>query len=325
MIPLFFCALVDTVAVTHDLQTVRVHEWGVVQLDYGPREAVGAEWCYPDDHGIFQYGGMMMVDAPVVWFHGPDFTGTFTVDIWTGNLTVRYPEPDRIEEQPALLGGLFPSERVVWEGLVGRNDRPLDDRFSADRISSTGCDPESFRWAVPWWREVPSLTVSRESDRWSDRFIYYECTTEAFSVVDDLPVQDETMPCSAWQGTYSGPALVFAWDTEDGGLLVESIDVEMPDPDIHSADLSEFVPVDPDRMAQILCMWARSNFKSEEMTALWRTWEPVIRTRCGMFGERIMLFPLPGETVESISTLHLETDQGYFVEYHRLFLGLTGI
>ncbi len=309
MIPLFFSVLVDTVVIDLDYETVRVHEWGVVQMDYGYQEAVGAEWCFPDDHGIFQSGELMVVDAPVVWFHGPEFTGTFTVEVMNGLLTSRYPEPDIIEQSHSLLQPGVPAERAIWEDLVF-TELPLADRELADdKFSDMPCGMENFSWAAPWWRQVPALTVTRESDGWSDQFIYYECTIEALSVTDETVRRN-------WTDTYRGPALVFAW--RDDELVAKRAEVGNA-VDIPGGYLSV------DQIEETLCQWAASNLKSEELEALWLTWEPVIRGRCEMYGETVLLFPFSDEVVESISRLHLETDQGFFVEYHRLFLGLTSI
>jgi hypothetical protein len=309
MIPLFFSMLVDTVAVNFDYHTVRVHEWGVIQMDYGYQEAVGAEWCFPDENGVFQNGELMVVDAPVVWFHGPEFTGTFTVEVMSGTLTARYPEPDVIEQSHSLLQPGVPSERAVWEDLVFTNPAPADRESAVDKFSDMPCQLENFSWAAPWWREVPALTVTRESDGWSDQFIYYECTT------GDLPQSDEALTGS-WANTYRGPALVFAW--HDDELVAQPAEVgDMLD--VKGGYLSV------SRIEDTLCQWAGSNLKSEEIEALWLTWEPVLRGRCQMYGERVLLFPLSDKVVESISRLELNNDQGYFVEYHRLFLGLTAI
>lgn len=310
MIPLFFSLLVDTIIVNPNFETVRVHEWGVIQMDYGFQEAVGAEWCYPDDHGVFHSGELMVVDAPVVWFHGPGFTGTFTVEIMNGSLTTRYPEPDHIEQRHSPLRTALPLERVVWEDLTFTSPTPADGLRADDKISDMHCEMENFGWAVPWWRQVPSLTITRESDDWSDQFIYYECTT------GNRPLSDEAFCRDRGASSYKGPALVFTWD--DGELVSKRAEV---------GD-SIGIPgcyISFDQIKETLCMWAGNNFKSEEIEALWLTWEPVIRGRCEMYGEMVLLYPLSDDVVDSISRLILETDQGYFVEYHRLFLGLTAI
>lgn len=309
MIPLLFSLVVDTVIVNPDFETVRVHEWGVIQMDYGFQEAVGAEWCYPDDHGVFHSGELMVVDAPVVWFHGPAFTGTFTVEIMNGSLTTRYPEPDHIEYMFVPQRIDVPGEWAVWEDLTFTAPTPADGLLADDKIADARCEMESFGWAVPWWRQVPSLTITRESDGWSDQFIYYECTTGY------LPVNDEAVYRN-WTDSYRGPALIFAWDENElvskRAEIGDTIDI----PGVY---------ISVEQIEETLCGWAGNNLKSEEIEALWLTWEPVIRGRCSMYGEKVLLFPLPDDVVNSISRLILETDQGFSVEYYRLFLGLTAI
>ena len=310
MIPLFFSLLVDTVLVNPDFETVRVHEWGVIQMDYSYLEAVGAEWCYPDDHGVFHSGELMVVDAPVVWFHGPEFTGKFTVEILNGSMTTRYPEPDHIEQIHSPLWTVLPLERVVWEDLTFTAPAPPDGLRADDKRSDTRWDMESFGWAVPWWRLVPSLTITRESDGWSDQFIYYECTT------GNRPLSDEAFCRDQGANTYQGPALVFAWNGDE--LVFKHADVG-------DAIETSGGYISVDQIEEILCRWAGNNLKSEEIEALWLTWEPVIRGRCSMYGEMVLLYPLSDDVVDSISRLVLETDQGFSVEYYRLFLGLTAI
>jgi hypothetical protein len=72
-----------------------------------------------------------------------------------------------------------------------------------------------------------------------------------------------------------------------------------------------------------LCDWGGGNLKSQEIEALWNTWEPFFRAR--PLGERWLLFPLPPATVEQISTVNLSLEAPGFgrVEYHRMFLGLV--
>ena len=69
----------------------------------------------------------------------------------------------------------------------------------------------------------------------------------------------------------------------------------------------------------------RNNLTSEEIEALWRTWEPCVRTRCLEEAPDILMFPLEPEAVESISSIELRIDQGYGVTYHRLFVALAEI
>ncbi len=81
MIPFFFFAVTDTVAIDIDFETVYVHEWGVVEVDMGFPTAGGAKWGYLDDQGTLEPYTGYGVEAPVVWFHGAQCTGTFTVRV----------------------------------------------------------------------------------------------------------------------------------------------------------------------------------------------------------------------------------------------------
>jgi hypothetical protein len=317
MIPLMLSLLVDTVAVDPYYDTVRDHEWGVIQMDYGFYEAVGAEWCYPDENGNYRYGEMMIVDAPVVWFHGPGFSGSFAVDVMKGSFTTVYPEPDVIEQIPPVLESLLPTERATWSGLEFTRSG-LDDERVVDRISSMGCEMENFAWAAPWWREVPSLAVSRESDGWSDRFIYYECTTASLHPDGEAIRGNISDICR-------GPGLLFSYSQAECTFMVEKVMIEdvLANPRSYPQGNDDWQVTDI--VTAELCRWAESNMKSEELEALWKTWKPVILDRCDMFDENILLFPLTDEVVESISRLTLTTDEGFFVEYHRLFLGLIAL
>ena len=307
MIPLLFSVLVDTVVVDPDFESVRVHEWGVVQLDNSYLTATGAEWCFLDENGEFQSGELLIVDAPVVWFHGPDFTGSFTVDIVDGEATLRYPRPlDVIVTSASSPDMALTSEVVQWTDLSFRNEVDAVDRIS----SLVDSEIENFEWALPFWRDVPALTITREADGWSDNFLYYECS------VAQLPPnlgKPEEEGCIAG---YYGPALLFSFENDE--LLAQRANVS------DQFDVSGGYLTD-DQIRETLCHWAGSNLKTEEIAALWSTWEPPIRGRCSFYGQHVLIFPLADHVVESISRLNLVTDQGIFVEYHRLFLGMTSI
>ncbi|OPL17597.1 MAG: hypothetical protein AVO35_09200 [Candidatus Aegiribacteria sp. MLS_C] len=52
-----------------DLQTVHVHEWGVIELDLSFPEARGARWGYLRPNGILEPWTEYEVEAPIIWFH----------------------------------------------------------------------------------------------------------------------------------------------------------------------------------------------------------------------------------------------------------------
>ncbi|MBD3277742.1 MAG: hypothetical protein GF388_05530, partial [Candidatus Aegiribacteria sp.] len=133
-------------------EAVQVHEWGVVQTDEVTPFAVGARRGYLDDHGIIQPPEAMAVDAPVVWFHGPEFTGSFTVEVTDGYFTTLIPEPrhndmlDEIQVQPR-------ESTAFWDELdcFHAEEIPHDRRATPGYYIFDG-----YEWAMDFWRRVPS-------------------------------------------------------------------------------------------------------------------------------------------------------------------------
>jgi hypothetical protein len=75
-----------------------------------------------------------------------------------------------------------------------------------------------------------------------------------------------------------------------------------------------------------LCHWAHNGLKSTEIAALWNTWKPLLRTRCELEGQTLMLFPLSNEQEEMVSQIRfVPTENGLLVNYDRLLLGLGAI
>lgn len=282
-------------------EVVEVHEWGVVQADEVTPSAVGARRGYLDDHGIIQPPEAMAVDAPVVWFHGPAFTGSFQVEVTDGYFTTLIPEPecsdilDETQIQPRVSS-------VVWDHLecFPAEEMPHDRRATPGFYVSEG-----YEWAMDFWRRVPSLTVSYSDADYLDRFIYYECSASGIFQNDD-PF-----------GDYSGEWLLFS---EDDRELSASLCSGLPsDPFVEEVDLNT------EKIMEILAEWGENQFMDEEISALWMTWEPAFRTQCLVYGQEVFFLPLSHEQTEDISTLQLETDQGYRVSYSRLFLATGSI
>ena len=287
-------------------ETVFVHEWGVVSIDEVIPMAQGAQRGYLEENGMLQPYYSMMVDAPVIWFHGPEFTGTFTVEVQNGFFSLLIPNPAEVSSSDESLP-VFPSGEnyiAVWDDLdftcedPDRSDRPYDRRGVPD--DST----EGFQWAMPFWREVPALTVTYGAASYTDRFIYYECSASNLF--------DEQEPSESYQRR----SLVF--HEEEGELKADL--VVAPGNRIRIE-----LAVSDDGILEVLKEWGGGDFLDEEIEALWKTWKPSILTRCVQDGEVIVLFPLTDEQAESISTIDLQTDQNYIVQYSRLFLALGSI
>jgi hypothetical protein len=152
---------------------------------------------------------------------------------------------------------------------------------------------------------VPGNYVNYPAADFEDVFLYYE------SVMNNAEM---------FMGDYynhRGEALIFF--PEDGELTC--VKVTVPD----EADARGETLSDLEIMTE-LCDWAHNGLKSAEITALWKTWRPLLRTRCELEGQTLMLFPLTVEQEEMVSTIRFVPMQnGLLVSYERLLLGLGAI
>jgi len=313
MLALLFVALADTVIAPVNADMVLVHEWGVVEIDTYTSLASGA----PAGPQLpIYYDIDYCVEAPVVWFHGADFTGLLTVDAPRGHLTVTYPEPDRtvtdqtgmpIRANWALEGHAAPVEEqipITSEGIPETAEEIVEE--SMPEMPNT-----HFDWAMDLWRAVPSLGLTGTDTGWSESFVYYE------SQVDNLfGLPPDGADLNWLVRDLDVPAMIFYSGPEAYSLMCPAqIAGELPSP-----STGDFVSYERTALLETLCSWGGGGFKSEEITALIDTWESKLTTV--PYGQTVVLFPIPSEYYDSISTLSLETDQGFEVSYNRLFLGL---
>jgi len=288
-------------------ETVFVHEWGVVSIDEVIPMAQGAQQGYLDEHGMLLPYYPMIVDAPVLWFHGPEFTGTLTVEVQNGYFSLLIPLPvsESIDDESIPVFSEGDNYTAVWKDLVFTDAASINSDRPSDRISAPGDSAEDgFEWAMPFWREVPALTVTYEAGNFADRFIYYECSASNLF--------DQREPSESYQRR----SLVF--HEEEGELKADLV----VDP---GNRIRIELAVSDEGILEVLSEWGNDNFLEEEIEALWKTWKPSIMTRCIQDEEVIVLFPLTDQQVESISTIDLHTDQGYTVQYYRLFLGMGSV
>ena len=285
-------------------ETVFVHEWGVVLIDEVLPSACGAERGYLEENGTLQPYYSMAVDAPVIWFHGPQFTGTLTVEVQNGYFSLLIPLPvsESFDDESVTVFPEGDNYTAVWKGLTFTDEASMRSDSPHDRRGMpAGSFDEGFEWAMPFWREVPALTVSYGPSSYVDCFIYYECSAS------NLFEEEEP------SGNHQLGSLMF--HAEDGELAADLIVAPRNGIRVKLA-------VSDEGILEVLQDWGGNEFLAEEIEALWKTWKPSILTRCVQYGEAIIMFPLSAEQVESISTLYLQTDQDYHVEYSRLFLAM---
>jgi hypothetical protein len=106
-----------------------------------------------------------------------------------------------------------------------------------------------------------------------------------------------------------------------GGIVAATVDL---DPEGPVVTILPGAVYSAGAMLEVLCVWGGGNLKSEELSALWTSWEGLLIESLWSEGGCWLLFPLPDEMVEGFSELRLEPDQTWLsVEYNRLLLGLV--
>lgn len=311
LIPMIMLSI-SVLAQDREAACIEVHEWGVVFFDeQGTGNAGGVPFpaliMNPADDLIEP----IEVEAPVVWFHGPHFTGTFRVSTDTGSLKAMYPYPDHVDLAP-------PSPDDLWEQIVSVEWTGLsvESSFTETEEARRIYYAQPYQWAMDYWRKVPANWIYRQGDGVQERFIYYEC-----SISGDFPCPlIRTDDGFAFEPGYSGEGLVFIPGVEYSSVCLIEIAGTLRLPEVKDIQIC-----DPDYVKQVIFGWADGMLISEEIDAFWSTWESTLTDTCSE-GVNWLLFPLPNETVEAISTIELIPNESWLeVRYERLFLGLVKI
>jgi hypothetical protein len=293
---LLMAAALDTVvAPLHE--EVYVHEWGVLTYRSDVVEATGSAdgpWSNPSD---------MVAEAPVIHIYGPEFSGDLTVRS-AGRIFSTYPDPDeRFDVDVSVAGG---GSAVRWSGIETRCPWLVEpDCWS----SSCEVDIDGFFDALPLWRRNEALVLTRESDGFCDKFLYYE--------VDLAGRFPDPLSPSCPGGPSTGEALFF--QRTDGVVTVAAGDVGM----LYA--MEESLPFtasyDAGFALETVAGWASPYLKRDEIEEMWATWEPYVLYG-DWEGSTLAVFPLRQDLVERISTLELTVDEPLDISYHRFFLVL---
>lgn len=301
---LLFTLLVDTVIAINpvELNTVYVHEWGIVTLSC---EEVFSEAVPGSDMEVPLYKLLEepepIARAPVVYFYGAEFSGTFSVELPGGRF---------IEAYPLLSHASLDVQAIEWRILSSSAQGP-DYEIPADVL------PEAKSvsgWALNEWRDGPALVLEFENCRY-DRFIYYENTIPRNNW-NPIPDFSGYMQESDSDGIRA--LLVFS-RAENGDIQV----VQCNNANLHE-QIENTHPISDRFVLDALCDLARGSLKSHEIEDIWNTWDDIIID--GEWDADILvLFPLTDYEIGSISSIQLETDQGYEVEYERVFFGMVPV
>lgn len=294
-------ALLYTVESTDD--TISVHEWGAVLYTAGSTVATGSPAYDPL--------GSICVDAPVLYFHGPAFTGDVTV-CSLGRIFSTYPEPDEAGGPMLDLGGL--GSAIRWMDIsVSTEDGILTvDRRSVDDVLIPG-----FDWALPLWRVPRSSWISRARDSFCDRFLYYE--VDLSGVGFPLPLPEYASEGATEEEIFTGDALVFrrlngfvtCMPMTGEGMVV-----------CDESDRPAIVDKSGETAVAAIRQWAGAILTEDEIQAMWATWEPYVLYGDWQ-GDSLVVFPVPQPLVERISTIIVTPDSGIPVSCSRFFLGMS--
>ncbi|MBN2609483.1 MAG: hypothetical protein JXA64_10255 [Candidatus Fermentibacteraceae bacterium] len=282
---------------------VEVHEWGVVRFDASGITAVGLP---PGEYSSvgpvpFEYGTMPpLVDAPVIFFHGSGFTGDFVVEIPEGRATEIYPEE----------GMRTTGDSIIWQGI-----EVIDSPLVLDGDDRRGISDFVWENAVFLWRGVDAGMV-RTGTGLEEGFLYYECEMSPLSCFryPGLLARGEGLP--------QGVDRILMFLKPDGDFqemyMVDPLQV------FTLLEVDEIGCYQRQRVIGVLREWAGYRLNPDEVEAMWSTWEEFV-TSGEWMGDALIVFPLPDETVQRISTLTLITHQDHDVSYRRFFLGMAPV
>ncbi|MCK5034793.1 MAG: hypothetical protein KAS73_02790 [Candidatus Sabulitectum sp.] len=299
---LISCLLLTSITgfVQSDVQN-EVHEWGIVVFEENSPLMCGESWqdinLYPE-----YIRAEACAEAPVVWIYGEPFeTGTFTVTTGEQSIFLTYPVPDRT----ALGLAEWDISAYASTDIVVENIEETPMILEGEETVDTFDGP--FWWAMDSWREVQSLSLYQEYTGITENFLYYEC--ELRSGFTDNFFEWGSNGNPVFTGTEIQEALYFT----PGGIF----SVSVPTAEFTPLTVPMLGGISTNTILDAFSAWGRSNLEPAEISALWETWEPVFTEEDSFW----LVFPIPEQYYNSISTISLEMPESRLIVYNRLFLG----
>ncbi len=266
-----------------ELPPIFVHEWGVLSWsgpDYTFSSSPGVPLPVSDPDG-------MMMRAPVLYFHGPEFTGTVTVRTDNGLISHVYPE---------VSNGGIGMGSCSWTGSFGYDAGNASVRERAALIDERSSPFP--HWPYHLWRTGESMTVTTSCA--IESFLYYETTPADLGF---LPSLHGGQPVSEEWGQV--PAIV-VMRSETGLCFTECSLGDIPGPDDEA-----FVTMTPDLIHRALHQWSRNVIDIEEVDALWKTWMEWFSgdfIEGGNYPNGLLLYPIPESLLSNLSTIEVVPD-----------------
>ncbi len=280
-----------------ELAHIQVHEWGVLTWN-GNRAVLSSVPGTPAPDsaipGLPPDHGEMLLRAPVLYFHGPTFSGTVVVKTKNGSIFDIYPTvPDEDQEHNI----------VSWTA-----------DFSYDQIDEYpdfhGMAPGE--WNYDLWRTESALTIS-QANGWNDKFLYYET---APATTDFLPYKpgmeslcEEYMDVNALVIRRLNDGIYFSHCTLKDIVYNENI---------------EYTEMTPDAILDVLYSWSIDLINFDEVDALWNTWSSWMLREYVYdpgYDDGLVLYMIPAELTDELSTIAVITENPqYLVDISRYLI-----
>lgn len=267
-----------------ELAHIQVHEWGVLTWSGGTAvlsSVPGTPAPESEIPGLPSNHGEMLLRAPVLYFHGPAFSGTVSVKTNNGSIFDIYPSvPDADRDH----------NHCTWRVDFSHSEM---DEYPDFHGMAPG------EWNYDLWRDVYALSISR-ADGWNDKFLYYETAPET---TDFLPCRpgteslcDEYMNVKALVIRRLSDGIYYSHCTLRDAVYGEDI---------------EYLDMAPDDILGVLYSWSLDVVNIDEVDALWNTWSAwVLRDHMNesAYSNGLVMYMIPAELTEKLSTISVVPD-----------------
>lgn len=268
-----------------ELAHIQVHEWGVLTWVWeapvfsAVPGASSFESVTSDD--LMPGGGDVMLRAPVLYFHGPAFSGTVTVKTNNGSFFDIYPSvPDADSDHI----------HCTWRVDFSHSDIEEYPDFH-------GMAPGEWNYAL--WREVYALSISR-ADGWNDKFLYYETAPET---TDFLPY---TPGVESLCEEYMDVEALLIKERSDGIFYSHCTLRDI----VYGGDM-EYTGINSEDILRVLYGWSVNVIEIDEVDALWNTWSTwVLRDHMSepAYNNGLVMYMIPAELTEKLSIISVIPD-----------------
>ena len=281
-----------------ELAHIQVHEWGVLTLT-GDDAVLSSVPGTPSpvtspliDTGEDSQG--FLLRAPVLYFHGPAFSGTVTVKTNNGSIFDIY---------PSVADENRNHNYCSW--TIDSSDKPIEEYPDFHGMAPG-------EWDYDLWRDVYALSLSR-IDGWNDMFLYYETAPETTDFLPYRPGMESL--CDEFMDV---EALVIrrtdGTDSYSHCLLR----------DVVYGDDSRYMEISSEGILGVLYGWSVELIAIDEVDALWNTWSSwILRESINEPGYEngLVIYMIPADLTEKLSTISVVPDgPAYPVDISRYLL-----